>query len=117
MATNNSFPDADDWTPEESALFRGLVSERIPPSELKARTIESVRERGLIGERLPASRRRLMVMLAAACVTFAAGAAVGYAAASRVAKPAENPRVAKQAFAQADTTLANAQPLRHIIWY
>jgi hypothetical protein len=117
MSTHQDFSDGDDWAPDETALLASLPAERIPPNELKARTTDSMRARGLL--RPPArSSRRPIALLAAACVIFIAGAAVGYVAATRANKQADDPRVAsRQAVAQADTTAFKTQPVRHIVWY
>ena len=117
MSTQDEFQSGDDWTSDENSLLASLPSERIPPDELKARTMESMTQHGLLREP-SSSRGRLVPMLAAACVIFIAGAAVGYVAATRASKQPDDSRVAtRQAVAQADSTAPQTQPVRHIVWY
>jgi hypothetical protein len=118
MSTHNDFPHDDDWTPDERALLASLPAERIPPTTLKARTTDSLRQRGLLRDR-PRSPRPLIALLAAAGLIFIAGAAVGYViAASRPKNAIADPGIAtRQAVAQADSVAIKAQPVRHIVWY
>lgn len=133
MATHNEFTE-DDWTPEERALFASLPSERIPPSELKTRTIDAVLRHAAPARRPIASRRRAFLLAAASSLIFIAGAFVGYAAARRSLHPVNESRMAttRQEVARAGSesssanptgtglntsTTTNSQPTRHVVWY
>ena len=118
MSTHDEFPHDDGWTLDEQTLLASLPAERIPPSELKARIAESMRQRGLLRGESRSSPRRLIALLAAAGLIFIAGAAVGYVAANRSHNENNDPRVAtRQAVAQADTAATKVQQVRHIVWY
>lgn len=107
--------DENEWTSEERARLASLSTHRVPPAELKQRTIRALRDQGLVG------RRRISTLvvvggLIAATIVFGAGAFVGYAAASRRAAPGASPTVtATRAVAQIDS-IDNA-PARHVVWY
>jgi hypothetical protein len=74
--TDHSF---DEWTPEEREQLTEVGRHRSPRSELKGRTMRTLRERGLLGAvELPRPRRQFAFGLAAAIVIFAAGMLAGY---------------------------------------
>jgi len=118
MTKNDDYRD-DEWAPEEEAMFASLPRERIPSAELKARTTEAVRhhvgattiERGL--------SRNTFILAAAACLIFIAGAAIGFAAARRMARsPDEPPATASnRAVARSDAPILILQPEGHVVWY
>ena len=118
MATHDDFNE-DEWTPEESALLASLPRERVPSAALKARTTDAVRRLAgatPIGHR---SSRRALMLAAAACLIFIAGAVVGFAAAKRAARPSTEPPVAAtgHAVARSNAPVLILQPTRHVVWY
>lgn len=116
MANRNEFNE-DDWTAEERALFDALPTDRIPPSGLKARTLEAVGLRHPNATWTPP--RRAMAIAIAASLIFIAGAFVGYVAARRAANPINDARAGTphEAVVRADNPTSNTQPTRHVIWY
>jgi hypothetical protein len=105
------------WTPDEQARLASLPLERVAPDELKARTMDALRARGLLGLRSGKRPGRILAVLAAASLIFAAGALVGYAAARRSTPPATETRATTSqdvARASGPTTVS---PKRHVIWY
>jgi len=109
--------DESEWTPEERARLADLSTHRVPPGELKERTMRALRDQGHIGRRrIPAWI--IVGGLIAATLVFGAGALVGYAAATRRSVPSvASPVAATRAVAQIDST-ANATPAaRHVVWY
>jgi hypothetical protein len=113
---NHDF-DANEWTPEERALFDALPTDRIPPVGLKARTIDAIALRRATAPSV--SPRKAMAIAVAASLIFIAGALVGYAAARRPAKPINDARAKTQheAVVRADKPTSNNQPTRHVVWY
>ena len=115
MRTDDRSFDESDWTREERARLTALGTHRVPPAELKQRTLRALREQGYVG------RRRLSAWivvggLIAATIVFGAGAFVGYAAASRHSAPSSPATVtATRAVAQIDSI--NKAPTRHVVWY
>jgi len=116
MTAHDDFTE-DDWTPEERALFASLPPERIPPSQLKARTIDALRRRELLDRQPVARPIHVLALVAAASVIFIAGALVGYAAAQRSVRPIDNTRTAtRHDVAEAPANGSNP-PTRHVVWY
>ena len=116
MGTHDEFTE-DDWTPEERALLASLPRERIPPSQLKARTIDTIRRGGAF-ERPHLASRRTVALIAAACLIFIAGTLVGYAAARRATRPSNEARTGtRQAVAKTESETTINQPMRNVIWY
>jgi hypothetical protein len=116
MVDRDEFAE-DSSTPEEKARLASLPRERTSPDELKARTMDALRARGLLGLRSGKRPGRVLAILAAASLIFAAGALVGYAAARRSTTPATDIRATtSQDVARAGAPTANS-PARHVIWY
>jgi hypothetical protein len=108
----------DDWTPDEQALLASLPHERIPPSELKARTTDALRRRGLLHRQPAARRTRALTFIAAAAAIFVAGTLVGYVAANRSVKASDGTRTAtRQDVAEVTSPTSNNPPTRHVVWY
>jgi hypothetical protein len=117
MRSHDEFTE-DEWTPEERAQLVSLPTERIPPSELKGKTMDAVRRNGFVGRQRIVTPRRVLALVAAASLIFIAGALVGYAAARRTARPADDGRVAnREAVANAENSKTNSQQTRHVVWY
>ena len=120
MIDNEDRPfDENEWTAEECARFAALSAHRIPPAELKRRTVRVLRERGYFGRRTPSTGLVVGGLVAAAAV-FAAGAAVGYSAAERKPVPATTIPVsfaANRGAAPIDSIPQPAPATRHVIWY
>lgn len=118
--TDDSF---DEWTPEERASLAEVGRHRSPRSELKGRTMRTLRERGLLGAvELPRPRQRLLFALAAALVIFAAGLLTGYSVGSR--RQAETTASGSSGLAHevarldSPSTQAGSAPgARHVIWF
>ena len=112
--------DENEWTAEERQRFARLAAHRIPPTELKQRTLRALRERGHFARHRPSTGLVVGGLVAAAAV-FAAGAAVGYAAAGRQsaavrAVPVSLAANRGSAAAPLDST-ANTPATRHVVWY
>jgi anti-sigma factor RsiW len=109
--------DENEWTPEERAHIAALSAHRVPPAELKQRTLHALRAQGYI------DRRRVPAWivvggLIAATLVFGAGALVGYAAASRRSAPSvPTPVAATQSVAQLDSAAKATPATRHVVWY
>jgi hypothetical protein len=116
MTTHDEFTE-DDWTPEERALLASLPQGRIPPSELKARTIDALRRRALLDRRPAARPAHVLALIAAACAIFIAGTLVGYAAAQRSVKPIVGTRTATPRDVAEAAATSNNPPTRHVVWY
>jgi hypothetical protein len=119
MTPNDNRPfDENEWTAEERARFATLAAHRLPPPELKRRTLRALRERGYLGRHGPSTGLIVGGLVAAAAV-FAAGAAVGYAAANRepvTVRTVPASFAANRAAAHPDS--ANTTPAtRHVVWY
>jgi hypothetical protein len=120
MSQNEDRPfDENEWSAEERARFASLSAHRVPPAELKQRTLRALRERGQLGRSRPSTGLVVGGLVAAAAV-FAAGAMVGYTAAGR--RPAATPAApvsfsANRAVAQVDSTANAAPATRHVVWY
>jgi hypothetical protein len=118
MANDEMFED--ELTSDELAAFRDLSTERMPPAELKDKTVSA-----LIGTgRLRPTRRftpRVMLMLAtAASVVFVAGAGLGYEAAMRQVKRKSVEAVApatSRAVARADASDTADHSKRQVVWF
>jgi hypothetical protein len=107
--------DENEWTPEEQAHVEALSTHRVPPAELKPRTVRALRDRGYIGPRV-VSPWIVVAGLVAATIIFVVGTMVGYAAASRRVTPSTPVTVATaRAVAQIDST--EKTPARHVVWY
>jgi hypothetical protein len=107
--------DENEWTPEERARIAALSTHRVPPAELKQRTMRALRGEGYIGRRR-VSTWVVIGGLIAATIVFGAGAFVGYAAATRRSAPSAPATVgATRAVAQIDST--DKAPARHVVWY
>lgn len=119
MSTHDEFDNAqDDWTPEERRLLAALPRERIPPHDLKARTVHAVRRFNAATAHSSRSPRQMMALAAAATVIFIAGTLVGYLAASRSTRPpSESPVVKREAVANAEHEPLNISQLRYVVWY
>ena len=118
MARHDEFNE-NEWTPEESALFASLPLERVPSAELKARTTDAVRHHVGTTRIEHRSSRRALMLAAAACLIFIAGAVVGFAAARRATRPSTEPPVAAngQAVARSSAPILILQPTRQAVWY
>jgi hypothetical protein len=111
--------DENEWNAEERARFAALSAHRIPPVELKQRTVRVLRERGQLGRRTPSTGLVVGGLVAAAAV-FAAGAMVGYSAAERpsVSVPTTSVSFAtNRAAERPDSIRQTAQTTRHVVWY
>jgi hypothetical protein len=113
---NQSF-DENEWTADERAQLHALDAERSSSATLKARTIRALRDEHLLGA-AARGRSRLLLVLAAASVMFAAGTAVGYTAGSRraLARDTSQP-AASAAVARADTTARTQRATRQVVWF
>lgn len=122
----------DDWTPEERERLASLPAERIPPSELKTRTVAALRRGGLVDgsasgmlemtdratRRSRATLAMAAALVAAASLIFIAGALVGYVAARRAARTTDESRTAsREAVANAREAGSTLQPRSHVVWY
>lgn len=122
MSTDDELASAkSDWTPEERSLLAALARERIPPYDLKTRTVQAVRQLS-VGTRPPRrSPQRVLAFTAAAGVIFVAGTLVGYLVASRATHAASAPNeslVAKhEAVANTRDETPNINQMRYVVWY
>ena len=117
MNTHDGF-DNHEWATEERALFDSLPSSRIPSADLKRRTIEALNQGGRLKPRAFTTPKLVIALAAAACVIFAAGAIVGYAAAQRATKPTVDARTTnRRSVANADNENFDIQVTRHVVWY
>lgn len=107
----------DDWTAEDQARLASLPRERIPPHDLKRRTIEAARAAGHL--RSKRGRPGLTIaLLAAASLIFAAGTLLGYALAQRSAQPPKTTASTRtDGLAAAQGFRINTDPGRHVVWY
>lgn len=120
MAKHNGFNGVteDDWTLEERELLRLLRRERVPPPDLKARTIDAVRRYNAIASQANGSPRRVMALVAAAAGIFIGGALVGFAAARHSTPPnSSSPVTTHQAVAGADHEALTMNRVRYVLWY
>lgn len=119
MMHNEDRPfDENEWTAEERGQFARLSTHRVPPAELKRRTLRALRERGHFGRHGPSTGLVVGGLVAAAAV-FAAGAAVGFAAANHQSTTVRTVPVsfaANRATAAIDST-SNTPATRHVVWY
>ena len=116
----------DDWTPEERARLAEVGRHRSPRSELRARTIGTLREHGLLGAGAqPRPRRQLFFALAAAMLVFAVGVVAGYTVGLRHQPGIPRDSVAKEgrgiahevARLDSPSTLSPTTTGRHVIWF
>ena len=119
MSMRDDIDDTDDdWTSDERQLLAALSRERIPPPELKARTLQAMRQQYGANARSRRSARRTIVLAAAAAVVFTAGTLVGYLAGRHSALPANNTQVVKSAaVARAQTASPTLLQVKYVIWY
>jgi hypothetical protein len=121
MTNDDNRPfDENDWTAEERARFATLSAHRIPPAELKQRTVRALRERGYLARRGPSTGLVVGGLVAAAAV-FAAGALVGYSAAERrspaIAAPAALVSFSTNRAVTLDSSAKTVPITRHVVWY
>ena len=120
--TQDSF---DEWTPDERAGLAEVGQHRSPRSELKARTMGTLRDQGLLGfTARTRPRRRLVFGLAAAIVVFAAGMLAGYGVGLRrqaaTARDSVTNASAAPAREVARLDTPSTQPTaagRHVVWF
>ena len=119
MSNHDEFENTqDDWTPDERRLFAALPLERIPPHELKARTVQAVRGLNPVAAHSRRSPFRTIAIAGAAAVIFVAGTLVGYLAATRPAQPPRDSHAPKrEAVAGAERESPSIQQVRYVVWY
>jgi hypothetical protein len=108
---------SEQWTPEDSARLASLPRERIPPHELKRRTMEAARSAGYLRS-TPRRAGLTLALIAAASLIFVAGALLGYALARR-ATPESRTTASTRTDGLASTQGFNIQvdSGRHVVWY
>ena len=107
----------DGWTPDEAERLAALPLERIPPHDLKRRTIEAARSAGHLRSR-PTYIRRSVALLVAASAIFVAGTLLGYALARRATpQPKTTAATRSDGLAFTQSFKINSDSGRHVVWY
>ena len=107
----------DDWTADDAVRLASLPPKRIPPHDLKRRTIEAARAAGYLHSRRRSTAPTLG-LIAAASLIFVAGALLGYALARRGApQPKTTASTRTDGFASTQGFKINIDPGRHVVWY
>ena len=110
-------PIHGEWTPDEQAQLGALGDERFPNPALKATTLDALARGGLVRPERRVPTSMVIGFALAASLLFAAGAFVGYSAASsRAPVQPEHDRVAVREVARIDSATATT-PTRHVVWY
>ena len=116
----------NEWTPEERERLAEVGRQRSPRSELKARTMRTLRESGLLGAvQLRRPRRQFAFALAASIVIFAIGVIAGYGLGLRRQVDERSPITNANAdglareVARVDSpaTQSSATSGRHVVWF
>lgn len=108
----------DDWTAEERARLASLPRERIPPHDLKRRTIEAARAAGHLRERPTYVRRHTLALVVTASAIFVAGTFLGYALARREAPQTKTTASTRHdGLASTQGFTINTDSGRHVVWY
>ena len=120
MQDDRDYEDQRGFTPDELADLSGRHRDAEPTPAVKSRTIDALRERGLLrDDRIP-RRRFSPLLVAAASLVFAVGAACGYLLGARRAADTTHvasPTALPTAVAQADSIPAPPKTAKQVIWF